>query len=105
MADPRPIKPPETLQNLFNSTVMSDTNRQSFTDKAGSALKPDSQKTTTEHVGDTIKGKMDSAASTLQPNTEKSSSQRASDSVSGNQNQDKEGILNKAKGAVGMDQK
>jgi len=47
---------------------MSQAGRQSFTDKAGSALKPDSQKSTTEHIGDKFKGNMDSAASTVQPN-------------------------------------
>jgi len=31
-------------------------------------LQPDSQKSTTEHVGDMFKGKTDSAASTVQPN-------------------------------------
>jgi len=67
---------------------MSGAGRQDFTDKAGAALKvcsplhisltrsndlfsslqPDSQKSTTEHVGDMFKGKTDSAASTVQPN-------------------------------------
>ena len=68
---------------------MSDNFRQSFTDKAGAALKvrsarvhgvawhrlltvasalqPDSEKSTTEHFGDMFKGKADSAASTMQP--------------------------------------
>ncbi|KAG6918112.1 hypothetical protein DXG01_016299 [Tephrocybe rancida] len=84
---------------------MSDNSRQSFTDKAGSALKPDSQKSTTEHVGDNIKGKMDSAASTLQPNSQKSTGQKAGDSVSGNSNQNDESLLNKAKNVVGMGDK
>lgn len=66
--------------------TMSDQCRQSFTDKAASSLKvplpltivtvsftllltlqPDSQKSTTEHVGDKIKGTMDSIASNVQP--------------------------------------
>jgi hypothetical protein len=37
------------------------------TDKAEATLKPDSQKTTTERLGDSIKGTMDNVASTLQP--------------------------------------
>ncbi|KAF7301322.1 hypothetical protein MIND_00697300 [Mycena indigotica] len=81
---------------------MSDTGRQSFTDKAGAALKPDSQKTTTEQLGDTVKGTADSLASTLQPNSEKSTSQQAGDALSSNQNHNDESLLQKAKNAVGM---
>ena len=64
---------------------MSDTARESFTDKVSSALKasptrrrrrrrraltvpqPDDSKTMTEQAGDTVKGAADSAASALQP--------------------------------------
>lgn len=48
---------------------------------------PDSEKSTTEHIGDKFKGKSDSAASTLEPQGEKSTSQRVGDAVSGNSNQ------------------
>ena len=71
---------------------MSDNMRQSFTDKAGAALKvrspsvfalrrraerylslqPDSEKSTTEHFGDKIKGNADSAASSVQPSVRSS---------------------------------
>ncbi|KAH7913688.1 heat shock protein 9/12-domain-containing protein [Hygrophoropsis aurantiaca] len=81
---------------------MSDTGRQSMTDKAGSALKPDSQKSTTEHASDTVKGWSDSAASTVQPQGEKSTTQRMGDSVSGNSNDNQESFVDKAKNAVGM---
>ncbi|KAJ7510067.1 heat shock protein 9/12-domain-containing protein [Mycena galericulata] len=81
---------------------MSDTGRQTLTDKAGAAIKPDSQKTTTEHVGDKFKGTGDSVASTFQPNSEKSTSQKAGDSVSGNSNQNSGSMLDKAKNAVGL---
>ncbi|PPQ89134.1 hypothetical protein CVT25_006506 [Psilocybe cyanescens] len=81
---------------------MSDAGRQSFTDKAGSALKPDSQKSTMEQAGDFVKGKSDSAASTMQPNSQKSGSQRVGDTVSGNSNENQDSLLNKAKNAVGM---
>ncbi|KAF9469201.1 heat shock protein 9/12-domain-containing protein [Collybia nuda] len=84
---------------------MSDTGRQSLTDKAGSAMKPDSQKSTTEQVGDYAKGTMDSAASTLQPNSEKSAGQKAGDSVSGNSNENQDSLLGKAKNAMGMGEK
>ncbi|KAF8911960.1 heat shock protein 9/12-domain-containing protein, partial [Gymnopilus junonius] len=81
---------------------MSDTGRQSFTDKAGSAMKPDSQKGTMEQASDYIKGKSDSAASSMQPNSQKSSSQKAGDTMSGNSNENSDSLLNKAKNAVGM---
>jgi hypothetical protein len=83
---------------------MSDLGRQSFTglssptsltiaylsliDKASAAIKPDSEKTTTEHVGDKFKGTGDSVASTLQPQSEKSYGQKIGDTVSGNSNHD-----------------
>ncbi|KAG7447972.1 uncharacterized protein BT62DRAFT_1003756 [Guyanagaster necrorhizus] len=66
---------------------MSDTGRQSFTDKAGSALKPDSQKSATEHMGDTVKGYADSTASTLQPQDEKSNTQKMDDTFGSNSNE------------------
>ncbi|KAG6918278.1 hypothetical protein DXG01_015370 [Tephrocybe rancida] len=83
---------------------MSDNNRQSFTDKAGAAMKPDSQKGTLEKAGDSIKGNMDSLASSAQPNSQKSGTQKAGDAVSGNSNQNDESMLNKAKNAVGLGQ-
>ncbi|CAK1356112.1 hypothetical protein CB0940_00242 [Cercospora beticola] len=61
---------------------MSDSLRQSNTDKAASALKPDSQKSTTEQLGDKAKGAGDSVAGKAQPEEEKSATQKATDSVS-----------------------
>ncbi|KAI0665920.1 heat shock protein 9/12-domain-containing protein [Trametes maxima] len=81
---------------------MSDNGRQSFTDKATAALKPDSEKSTTEHFGDKFKGKSDSAASTLQPESEKSTSQRVGDTFSSNSNNDQPSLTQKAKNAVGL---
>ncbi|PBK78260.1 related to HSP12-heat shock protein [Armillaria ostoyae] len=81
---------------------MSDTGRQSFTDKAGSAMKPDSQKSTTERMGDNVKGYTDSAASTLQPQGEKTNTQKMGDTVSGNSNENDQSMLGKAKGAMGL---
>ncbi|CAE6478014.1 unnamed protein product [Rhizoctonia solani] len=81
---------------------MSEAGRQSFTDKAGAALKPDSQKTTTEQIGDTIKGNLDSAASTVQPNETKSDSQKLGDTLSGNSNENKDSLFQQAKNAVGL---
>ncbi|EME49036.1 hypothetical protein DOTSEDRAFT_40277 [Dothistroma septosporum NZE10] len=62
---------------------MSDSLRQSNTDKAASALKPDSQKSTLEQVQDSAKSTADSVAGTLQPEGEKSIGQKASDTVTG----------------------
>ncbi|KAI0730364.1 heat shock protein 9/12-domain-containing protein [Fomitopsis betulina] len=81
---------------------MSDNARQSFTDKMGAAIKPDSEKTTTEHLGDKFKGKSDSAASTLEPESQKSYSQKIGDSLSGNSNQNEPSLTQKAKNAVGL---
>ncbi|QRV94092.1 heat shock proteins (HSP9 and HSP12) family protein [Ceratobasidium sp. AG-Ba] len=81
---------------------MSEAGRQSFTDKAGAALKPDSQKTTTEQLGDHVKGTADSLASTVQPNESKSGTQKAGDTLSGNSNENKDSLLNQAKNALGM---
>ncbi|KAF8798156.1 hypothetical protein BYT27DRAFT_7061792, partial [Phlegmacium glaucopus] len=81
---------------------MSDTGRQSFTDKATSAMKPDSQKGVFEQASDKVKGAMDSGVSTMQPNSQKSGSQRVGDSMSGNSNENQDSMLNKAKNAVGM---
>jgi len=81
---------------------MSDTGRQSLTDKAGAAMKPDSQKTTTEHMGDKLKGTSDSLMSSMQPNSEKSTTQQAGDAVSSNSNETQPSMMQKAKNAVGM---
>ncbi|KAJ8519461.1 hypothetical protein ONZ45_g3572 [Pleurotus djamor] len=81
---------------------MSDTGRQSFTDKASSAMKPDSQKSFTEQMGDKFKSTTDSAASTMQPESQKSATQKMGDTFSGNQNENQESMLDKAKNAMGM---
>ncbi|KAI0766534.1 heat shock protein 9/12-domain-containing protein [Irpex lacteus] len=82
---------------------MSDTGRQSLTDKAGAALKPDSEKSTTEHFGDKLKGHADSAGSTLQPSSEKSTTQKAGDALSGNSNEGTDRSMGqKVKDAVGL---
>ncbi|KAJ7219493.1 heat shock protein 9/12-domain-containing protein [Mycena pura] len=84
---------------------MSDTGRESLTDKAGAALKPDSQKSTTEHLGDKTRGVGDSIASTLQPESDKSATQKAGDTVSSNSNENDGSLLDKAKNTVGLGDK
>ncbi|KAI0743809.1 heat shock protein 9/12-domain-containing protein [Daedaleopsis nitida] len=81
---------------------MSDTGRQSFTDKASATLKPDSEKSTTEHFGDKFKGKSDSAASSMQPQGEKSTSQKVGDTFSSNSNENQPSMTQKAKNAMGF---
>ncbi|KAI9633864.1 heat shock protein 9/12-domain-containing protein [Dioszegia hungarica] len=81
---------------------MSDMGRQSLGDKAGAALKPDSQKSYLEQATDTIKGKADSAASSGQPESQKSFTQQAGDAISGNQNENSGSLLDSAKNALGM---
>ncbi|KAJ2913221.1 hypothetical protein MD484_g7194, partial [Candolleomyces efflorescens] len=84
---------------------MSDTGRQSFTDKAGSAMKPDSQKGLFEQAGDHIKGTTDSMASTLQPQGEKSTTQKMGDTFSSNSNENQDSLLDKTKNAMGLGNK
>ncbi|KAJ7794393.1 heat shock protein 9/12-domain-containing protein [Mycena olivaceomarginata] len=85
---------------------MSDTGRQSFTDKAGAALKPDSQKSTTEQLGDHLKGTGDSVASTFQPQSDKSAGQKVRRQRSPRtRNHNDDSLLTKAKNAVGMGEK
>ncbi|KAG2020031.1 hypothetical protein CC2G_005417 [Coprinopsis cinerea AmutBmut pab1-1] len=84
------------------SIAMSDTGRQSFTDKMGSTMKPDSQKSTMERTGDRMKGTMDSAASSMQPNSQKSTGQQMGDTMSSNSNQNQDSMMDKAKNAMGL---
>jgi len=82
---------------------MSDNMRQSFGDKAEAKLKPDSEKSTTEHIGDKFKGNADSAASSAQPASEKSTTQKVGDAFSSNSNEGTDQSLGqKAKNAVGL---
>ncbi|EST09830.1 Heat shock protein 9/12 [Kalmanozyma brasiliensis GHG001] len=76
---------------------MSDAGRQDFTDKASSAIKPDSQK----GLGEKAKENLDKAAATVQPDSTKSDSQKAGDKLSGSDKSD-ESIIDKAKNAVGL---
>lgn len=57
-------------------------------------MKPDSQKSTTESMGDSVKGKADNLGSSMQPDDSKSTSQKAGD--------ESKGMLDQAKDAVGM---
>ncbi|ORY22434.1 heat shock protein 9/12 [Naematelia encephala] len=68
---------------------MSDTGRESLTDKVTSAAKPDSEKSYVEQATDYVKGTLDSVASAVQPQQEKSTTQKIGDAVTGdNTNRD-----------------
>ncbi|KAM5540297.1 hypothetical protein V8D89_006116 [Ganoderma adspersum] len=81
---------------------MSDTGRQSFTDKAQSSMKPESKKSTAEQFGDQAKDTFDSVASGMQPQSEKSTSQKAGDAFGGKSNKDSHSMTEQAKDALGM---
>ncbi|KAA1474340.1 hypothetical protein DENSPDRAFT_931588 [Dentipellis sp. KUC8613] len=84
---------------------MADAGRQSFTDKASSAMKPDSQKSMTEQASDKAKGMYDSLASSAQPESQKSTGQQVGDSVSSNSNENSGSLADKAKDLFGMNDK
>ncbi|ODN73697.1 hypothetical protein L202_07242 [Cryptococcus amylolentus CBS 6039] len=68
---------------------MSDAGRQSLTDKATSAVKPDSEKSYVEQASDFVSGKLDAVASAVQPQEEKTTTQKVGDAISGdNKNRD-----------------
>ena len=86
---------------------MSDAGRKGFGDKASEAMKPDSQKTTTEKLGEGATDIGDKAARSVQPNEDKSATQKMGDTMSGNKDQATSGgtgggIINKAKDTLGM---
>lgn len=81
---------------------MSDQARQSLTDKAASALKPDSEKSTPEHIKDKVKGKADHLASKVQPESQKSCGQKVGDALSVDHGGNDTSLVDKAKNAVGL---
>ncbi|PAV17624.1 heat shock 9 [Pyrrhoderma noxium] len=84
---------------------MSDNMRQSFGDKMEGAMKPDSEKSSFEQMGDKVKSNADSMASSMQPESEKSYTQQFGDMLSGNSNENSDSMLNKAKNALGMNER
>ncbi|KAI3404367.1 hypothetical protein KGF56_002888 [Candida oxycetoniae] len=65
---------------------MSDLGRKDIGDKIESAIKPDSEKSTGEHLKDTVTGKADNLAGKGQSDNDKSWTQKASDAVFGSDN-------------------
>ncbi|WPG97767.1 Hypothetical protein R9X50_00054800 [Acrodontium crateriforme] len=87
---------------------MSDALRQSTTDKIGSSMKPDSQKSTLEQTSDSLKSTADSVGKTLQPESQKSTGQKMTDgATSAGDDASKEGksIIGQAQDALGLGDK
>ncbi|GAA6003031.1 hypothetical protein JCM10207_001954 [Rhodosporidiobolus poonsookiae] len=84
---------------------MTDTGRESLTDKAERNVKPDSQKGLGEQAMDTAKGAYDSAAAAVQPDSQKSNTQSATDTLTGGGSSGSgggESLVDKAKDTLGM---
>ncbi|RPB27630.1 hypothetical protein L211DRAFT_834491 [Terfezia boudieri ATCC MYA-4762] len=62
---------------------MSDTGRKSMIEQLRGKVKPDSQKSITEHMGDKASGMMDRAACSVQPECQKSTIQQMGESMRG----------------------
>jgi len=78
---------------------MSDAGRKDLSSQVGDKLKPESQKSTTEKLGDTASGAYDRAAGAVQPESEKSTSQKLADSTRSNKDdasQQSKGVLQSA---------
>ncbi|KAI9136415.1 heat shock protein 9/12-domain-containing protein [Paraphysoderma sedebokerense] len=91
---------------------MSDTGRESLTDKAKAFMRPDSSKDTEQRTAETLRGKVDNMQGTLQPEGQKSYTQQAADAMhnqmQSGQNQQRatqnqEGIWEKTKKTMGME--
>ncbi|KAI0027752.1 heat shock protein 9/12-domain-containing protein [Vararia minispora EC-137] len=87
---------------------MSDTGRMSLSDKAHAKLKPDSEKSTTEHMTDKFHGKADNTAARAQPEGEKTYTQKIGDKFStgksGPDNDDRS-FVDKTKDTLGLGHK
>ncbi|RPA86469.1 hypothetical protein BJ508DRAFT_321603 [Ascobolus immersus RN42] len=62
---------------------MSDLGRKDVSSQIHDAVKPDSQKTTTEHAGDKLSGVTDRVGAAVQPDSQKSATQKSTDSSKG----------------------
>ncbi|KAL7665754.1 White colony protein WHS11 [[Candida] zeylanoides] len=62
---------------------MSDFGRQDVSDKIHNAVKPDSEKSTPEHLTDKVKGALDNAVGHGTSSNDKSTFQQASDAIFG----------------------
>ncbi|KAL1924895.1 uncharacterized protein VTP21DRAFT_4549 [Calcarisporiella thermophila] len=88
--------------------MCADTGRKDFTTRAKEAVKPDSQKSTTERASENISGGADRLASRIVPDSQKSTGQQVADTGRGAHDQTHDqgkGIMDKAKDALGMGDK
>ncbi|KAG8630753.1 hypothetical protein KVT40_002372 [Elsinoe batatas] len=85
---------------------MSDAGRKDFTDKATEKMTPQSSKSTTDKISESVTNATDSASRSLQPDSSKSGTQEALDKTTRTKhNAQGESLLDKTKGALGMDKK
>jgi len=89
---------------------MSDLGRKDFSDKAKEGVTPDSSKSTVDKVKEAGTDTTDKLSRSVQPEGNKSATQKVSDSVGGTKDDAAHGgtgesILDKTKGALGMDKK
>jgi len=85
---------------------MTDAGRKDFSTKAKESMQPDSSKSTTDKVSESVSGAGDKAARAVQPDNDKSSSQAIGDKV-GRSKDDHTGesVMDKTKNALGMGDK
>jgi len=69
------------FNSTVKSIKMSDTGRKDFTEQVSDKITPDSQKSFTEKASENVSGTYDKAASSLQPESEKSTTQELGDST------------------------
>lgn len=88
---------------LTNSVVHSFIGRKPMSEQVGDKMKPDTEKSTTEHMRDKASGMYDRAAGAAQPESQKSTSQKMGDSMRGSESKGTmESIKETMKGATGM---
>ncbi|KAK3055857.1 hypothetical protein LTR09_003091 [Extremus antarcticus] len=81
-----------------------DSGRKNLGDKMGDKFTPDSSKSTLDKTKDSLTGAGDKVARDVVPDSQKSTGQSTMDKMSRQKDANKnESILDKAKGALGMD--
>ncbi|KAF2155333.1 hypothetical protein K461DRAFT_311600 [Myriangium duriaei CBS 260.36] len=80
---------------------MSDTGRKDFSDKVGEKVTPDSQKSTTDKISESVTGATDKVSRDVQPDSSKSTTQELSDKTSCEKH-DGESTTDKIKHGLGL---
>jgi len=87
---------------------MSDLGRKGFGDKAKESIQPDSTKSTTDKIGETITDTTDKVSRGIVPDSEKSTGQSAADKAGRSKDEAVHGgsggsVIDKTKNALGLD--